>query len=760
MNFDLNLLSKIIKNQDYLTAFDRGIRERHIKGDVEKAIFRFIVEFHREHRSVPSEALITERFEIEIPDVADDIGFWINEVKNRTLFEDINELSVGVAESVRKDDPKDAFKKLGDFVKEQERLSAEETLLTSVYSPEVRHVAWQAYLDAKAGKRGISTPWDAMDNWTMGWWPKDMSFIVARSGIGKCEAKGTKHLMYDGSIKNVEDLMVGDLLMGPDSRPRTVLSLARGQEEMFDIVPTKGERWGCNRSHILSLRCSSDVDSVHRKGLYYEYSVDEFLKLPKRVQSVLKLWKTGVRFKEKPVKVDPYWVGLWLGDGTCRSSGDIREVEITKDEPELIQYYQRFCEKNGYRLNRIESQDKCAKYSFSSRSGARAPLKEFLSECHEKGVKRIPRDYLINSEEVRMNILAGLLDSDGHLCGGRNTFEISIKDDELREDVLFLARSLGFMCTWRRKKSSIKATGFEGWYNRVFIFGDTDKIPTKIERKKARPRKQIKNHLVTGFSLKSKGQGDYYGFTLDKDGLYLLWDFTVSHNTWAAILIADAAVEKSKAKVLLISCEMTKEDIIQRYYAIKFKKNYASIRRGRLSFFEEQEYKRLLDEFESQGAVFDVKDGSQGLHITDIERTIAKSDAEFVIIDSCYRIKAAQKARDRFDNMAMVADDIKMIAQKYGKSILCTTQVTRDGGKKKEGDNMSQDDVALSDVINWNSTNVFGLKRSDEEKKSGHMSIYPIKVRESANSGDPLVVNWDFEHMIFGEKTANDEVPW
>ena len=73
-------------------------------------------------------------------------------------------------------------------------------------------------------------------------------------GHGKCHGKGTKLLMYDGSVKCVEDIVVGDLLMGDDSTPRRVLSLARGREELFKVRQNKGEDYVVNRSHILTLQ--------------------------------------------------------------------------------------------------------------------------------------------------------------------------------------------------------------------------------------------------------------------------------------------------------------------------------------------------------------------------------------------------------------------------------------------------------------------------------------------------------------------------
>ena len=75
-------------------------------------------------------------------------------------------------------------------------------------------------------------------------------FLEAPTG---CHAKDTDILMHDGSIKKVQDIVVGDIVMGPDSTSRKVLNLHRGNELMYKITPTKGDSFVVNENHILSL---------------------------------------------------------------------------------------------------------------------------------------------------------------------------------------------------------------------------------------------------------------------------------------------------------------------------------------------------------------------------------------------------------------------------------------------------------------------------------------------------------------------------
>ena len=94
--------------------------------------------------------------------------------------------------------------------------------------------------------------------------------FVLWSGSG-CHAVGTKIMMYDGSCKNVEDIVIGDQLMGDDSKPRNVLRLFRGNDDMYKVIPNKGEPYVVNKDHVLSLK----YNNTNIKDI----KVKDFLKL-------------------------------------------------------------------------------------------------------------------------------------------------------------------------------------------------------------------------------------------------------------------------------------------------------------------------------------------------------------------------------------------------------------------------------------------------------------------------------------------------
>ena len=145
--------------------------------------------------------------------------------------------------------------------------------------------------------------------------PGNLITVTGYSGNGKCHGKGTEILMYDGSIKKVEDIVIGDMVMGDDSTPRKVLSLCRGVDQLYKVNGVKGNSYIVNSEHILSLYNSSGTSYGGHK--YIDISVKDFLNKSKRYQDMHKGYRAPVEFKEREVPLDPYLLGLWLGDGTC-----------------------------------------------------------------------------------------------------------------------------------------------------------------------------------------------------------------------------------------------------------------------------------------------------------------------------------------------------------------------------------------------------------------------------------------------------------
>jgi ATP-dependent Lon protease len=391
-------------------------------------------------------------------------------------------------------------------------------------------------------------------------------------GTGKCHSYDTSILMYDGSTKMVQDIVVGDKVMGDDSKCRNVISLGRGEDNMFDIVHSNGEKYGVNSEHIMCLKQSgmnfiktvktasggnrykvcyfdkndykqhskrfSDLEEAkrHLQDLkhehdYVEIPVKKLLELPKYVRVNLKGYKRGAEFSSKKVPFDPYIIGVWLGDGTSSKS------EITNQDATILHYLRTELKK--YNLNLVHRSEYTYGISYDmNKHDTRNNKNKFLQVLKDYNLirnKHIPDDYKINDRKTRLELLAGIIDTDGSYCDNSKGYDIIQKNKVLADDILFLARSLGFSANMKECEKSCMYKGEKktGTYYRTHLSGDNlSSIPVKCPRKIAKTDRIInKDSMVMSIKIEPRGWGKYYGFELDNNHKYLLGDFTVTHNT-------------------------------------------------------------------------------------------------------------------------------------------------------------------------------------------------------------------------------------
>lgn len=408
--------------------------------------------------------------------------------------------------------------------------------------------------------------------------PKDsMIFIITGSG---CHAKDSLIRMFDGKIKKIQDIQVGDLVMGDDNTSRKVLELYRGKDQMVKITPRKEKSFIVNINHVLSLKFTNLIAIIKRNDTYYknkdtyrivwyEYNgLNEPIKKSKTLSSKIlceefkltllsnkKVIKKGdiidikvkdlltwnkwwlnkgnvslyksekLEYSEKKLSIDPYILGYWLGDGTsCR-------MQITTADNEIVN---KFISK----LSDFEvSKDSHNKYGYTIKDNSKSNINKLLNEFKNYNLinnKHIPIDFKVSSVDQRLQILAGILDSDGHYQKSSNQYELTLKNENLFDDCLELVKSLGFNAFKKKisKYCMYKDEKKTNIYYRMQIYGyGIEQIPCVLNRKQAEIRKKQKNPNLDSFSIELLDEDDYYGFELDKNHRYLTADGFVHHNS-------------------------------------------------------------------------------------------------------------------------------------------------------------------------------------------------------------------------------------
>jgi len=321
--------------------------------------------------------------------------------------------------------------------------------------------------------------------------------LESGTGTGKCFSINTPILMFNGTINMVQNIKVGDLIMGDDSTPRTVLSLATGTDDLYNIIQQNGDLYTVNKEHLLCLKVINTplIKKFNKRffinwfyknkyikktfNTYFEaksflqflkyqkiieISVTDFIKLPHNIKKKLRGFKNSVTFSKKYIYMDPYLMGLSLNDGN------------------------------------------------------------------------IPLDYKCNSRKNRLQLLAGLIDN--MAIFSNNHYQFNILNNI---DIIYLTRSLGFKCITKNTGS-------------IYISGNLNIIPTKKYKDMfSKTFYNITNNRSTRIKVKYVGKGNYYGFMTNNNERFILGDFTVTHNSRMALYI----VSKLKSRTIIVVNKIT-----------------------------------------------------------------------------------------------------------------------------------------------------------------------------------------------------------
>jgi len=333
------------------------------------------------------------------------------------------------------------------------------------------------------------------------------------NGVGKCFAIDTEILMFDGSKKKVQDVVEGDVIMGDDSTPRLVLGLGHGYDDLYKVTHLiGGATYTVNEDHILVLK--SDDDDDHQS--IQELSVRKYLELPKGDADVLKGYINGVEYSFKETEMDPYLLGAWLGAGSrCGKRFNVQEmIVLTTINEHLLGFRCHLSSAGKHDYDVVQINDKKDTFFF-----------EELKSLNLINNKHIPPSYLVNSKSVRMQLLAGLLDTIGRAL--ETGFEIAETDEILTHDIRELCTSLGLCCIPAENRC-------------LLILGFCEEIPTKCLGETAPTDSCRADHAASQISIEHVGKGEYYGFVLDGNERFLLGNYVVAHNTRLAHGLAKA----------------------------------------------------------------------------------------------------------------------------------------------------------------------------------------------------------------------------
>ncbi len=371
---------------------------------------------------------------------------------------------------------------------------------------------------------------------------------------GRAQPVGSAVLTPEG-FRSIGSLRVGELVIGSDGRPTPVLGVyPQGRKRVFRVTTQDGASTLACGEHLWSVATRDDRRRGRPGRVLQTQEMRGRLRRARYRRFELPL-VGPVQMEPREVPIDPYALGLLLGDG-CLSL--TTTPSFATADAELAEALERALP--AIRLRRKSAVDHVLQHQHGGRGIAVAnPVSADLRDLGLDGTlsttKFVPAGYLTNSVDVRLAVLQGLLDSDAGPVRRRGRtcrIQYTTCSDRLRDDVLSLVRSLGGVAYARTRRAAGRRPG--GTPDRpIWHRNDAHVIdirlpagipPFRLPRKRdiydasggGRPMRMID-------SIEPAGEAECVCIAVGaQDSLYVTDDFLVTHNTLNdAFIILDEA---------------------------------------------------------------------------------------------------------------------------------------------------------------------------------------------------------------------------
>ncbi|WP_176562132.1 PhoH family protein [Mycolicibacterium palauense] len=262
---------------------------------------------------------------------------------------------------------------------------------------------------------------------------------------GRAQPLSTNVLTPRG-FRAIGDLEVGDFVIGSDGRPTEVLGVyPQGFKEIYRVTTQDGASTLASGDHLWSVYTRDDRRRGKSARVLQTKEMIGNLRAAHHHRYELPMLSAPVEFADTPVPLDPYALGLLLGDGclTCPTT-----PSFSTEDPELAE---------ALRATPGEV--------ITVENPVTGALRRLGLAGSHSDTKFVPGDYLLNSAAVRLSVLQGLLDSDGGAVTERDRtcrIQFTTVSDRLRDDVVFLVQSLGGVVYHRSRPASGRKPGPAG----------------------------------------------------------------------------------------------------------------------------------------------------------------------------------------------------------------------------------------------------------------------------------------------------------
>jgi phosphate starvation-inducible protein PhoH and related proteins len=374
-----------------------------------------------------------------------------------------------------------------------------------------------------------------------------------------------KKVLTPGGFRSIGALRVGDLVIGSDGRPTPVLGVyPQGRKEVFRVRAQDGAATVCCGEHLWFVTTPDDRKHGKAGRVMETREMRGRLRRHHQHRFELPLVSEPVEFEPREAPLDPYALGLLLGDGCLTTK---TTPSFTTADPELADELEAALP--GIELRRKSDIDYVLRNVEGHRGGVivsnpvTVAVRELGLAGTRSNTKFVPDLYLYNSPDVRVAVLQGLLDTDGGPVTQRGRtcrIHYSTSSKRLADDVVFLVRSLGGVAYRRTRLAAGRAPGRANGrpvHHRSDSNGVEIRLPAGVEPFRLARKADVYRAAGGGRparfidSIEPAGEAETVCIQVAAaDSLYVTDDFLVTHNTLNdAFIILDEAQNTSPEQI-------------------------------------------------------------------------------------------------------------------------------------------------------------------------------------------------------------------
>lgn len=520
---------------------------------------------------------------------------------------------------------------------------------------------------------GVPSGLRDVDAVTLGWRKTDFIVLAARPGMGKAIPVDETVKTPDGD-KRIGDIKIGDPICGTDGNVYSVTGVfPQGERQMYKITFDDGMTVEADGDHLWevqdrAIRKTAKSDKIRVVKTTDMIEEGLFKGNGKRRNFSMKFPKP-VFHNKKELPIDPYVLGTLIGDG-CMADG--KSIGFTNSEEDIIDKLKEYLgdyfteesrndnRKNQYRVN------KCFLHDEINKMGLMGKL------SYEKF---IPSQYMTSSIEDRLNLLRGLVDTDGY-AGNKNCIEYSTTSKKLSKQVISLARSLGGRATVKSRMGSYTKNGevIETRLNyRVYLSFGEDVVPFSSKKHKSVwvGKKQFHKRFVDKIEKSKKKEA--ICISVDSpDSCFLMNDYVVTHNTQLMLQYVKAAL-KDNLKVAVASLEMSNKQLVKRMISSTHGVSGRDLDLGRVNM---KTWHQDLGKIQTKGLYLWDK---PSMHVDTLRNKVRRkkiqSGVDIVLVD--YLQLLTGKGGNREQEISYIARTLKGIAKECDVPVIALSQLSR-----------------------------------------------------------------------------------